>query len=212
MTAKAEAEERRQQVFSNQSFPVTTAPGGKQDSTTAALAASPMSPRSSIAPTRSTITGLATGCIPEDAAVESSMASSIATFAAGDSSIGAFAATPSMSSPSSIAPTGSTITRLMQRAVLVAEEAEAAGVDSDGPSVASSLPVTPITLVFKDLHYFVPNPRYNKAAVKKATKALAAGTWGCAAAGGGTMAARKALWAGCLVQVPGLSCCRWHQR
>jgi hypothetical protein len=84
-----------------------------------------------------------------------------------------------MSSPSSIAPTASTVTLLMRRAVLVAEEAEAAGVDRDGPSVASSLPLTPITLVFKDLHYFVPNPRYNKAAAKKAAKAVAAGAWPC---------------------------------
>jgi hypothetical protein len=132
MAAKAEAEERRQQVFSNQSIIDTKAPAAE----------------------------------PNAHAIDSHAASS---------------AGPSITSPYSIAPTGSTITRVVTRVAQVAEEAEAAGVDAEGPSVVSSLPVTPITLVFKDLRYSVPNPMFSKAAVKKAVRAVAAGactrTW-----------------------------------
>ncbi|KXZ50445.1 hypothetical protein GPECTOR_16g619 [Gonium pectorale] len=39
--------------------------------------------------------------------------------------------------------------------------------------ISSSLPFTPITLVFQDLKYWVPNPAYSRAAAKKAAKAQA---------------------------------------
>ncbi|KXZ50448.1 hypothetical protein GPECTOR_16g622 [Gonium pectorale] len=39
--------------------------------------------------------------------------------------------------------------------------------------ISSSLPFTPITLVFQDLKYWVPNPAYSRAAAKKAAKVQA---------------------------------------
>ncbi|GLI71055.1 hypothetical protein VaNZ11_015971 [Volvox africanus] len=43
----------------------------------------------------------------------------------------------------------------------------------DFNEISSSLPFTPITLVFQDLKYWVPNPTYSRAAAKAAAKAAA---------------------------------------